>query len=72
MEELADVLKDNKTLNLISPNGPAMELIPVSKGKFTVKYMDGISVEFTENSNDESVEMLLKTPGGEMKATKKK
>ena len=66
------VLKDNKTLNLISPNGPAMELIPVSKGKFTVKYMDGISVEFTENSNDESVEMLLKTPGGEMKATKKK
>jgi hypothetical protein len=66
------MLKDDKTLSLVSANRPAMELNPVSNGKFTVKYMDGISVEFNESQKDDAVEMLLKTPGGEMKATKKK
>ena len=71
-ETINVVLNDNKTLNLITRNGPAMELNPVSKEKFTVKYMDGFSVEFILNEKDEVIEMLLTTPGEQMKASKKK
>ncbi|HEX7410588.1 MAG TPA: M1 family aminopeptidase, partial [Bacteroidales bacterium] len=66
------LLKDGKTLNLISTGGPAMELTPLSKDKFTVKYMDGLSVEFTINEKDEVTEMLLTMPGGQVKASRKK
>jgi hypothetical protein len=66
------ILKENKTLSLISIDEPAMELNPVSKEKFTVKYMEGYSVEFTLNDKDEVIEMLLTTPGGQMKAPRKK
>jgi hypothetical protein len=66
------LLKDGKTLNLISSHGPAMELTPLSKDKFTVKYMDGLSVEFTINEKDEVTEMLLTMPGGQVKASRKK
>ena len=71
-ETINVVLNDNKTLNLITRNGPAMELNPVSKEKFTVKYMDGFSVEFILNEKDEVIEMDLTTPGELMKASKKK
>jgi aminopeptidase N len=65
-------LKDNKTLSLVVPEQPDMELIPVSKGKFSVKYMEGYSVEFTSNDKGEVTELVLSTPGGEEKATRKK
>jgi len=66
------VLKDDKTLTLVSDNGPAMELVPVSNTNFTVKYMEGISVKFAMNEGDKATEMTLTTPGGEMKASRKK
>lgn len=66
------VLKDDKTLTLVSDNGPAMELVPVSNTDFAVKYMEGISVKFTPNQEGKTTEMVLITPGGEMKATRKK
>ena len=65
-------IKDNKTLSLVVPEQPDMELIPVSKGKFSVKYMEGYSVEFTSNDKGEVTELVLSTPGGEEKATRKK
>jgi hypothetical protein len=66
------VLKDDKTLNLVSPNGPPMELSPISKDKFKVKFMEGFSVGFTLNEKDEAIEMIFTSPGGEMKASRKK
>ena len=65
-------LKDNETLSLIIPEQPDMELIPVSKGKFSIKYMEGYSVEFTNNDKGEVTQFVFSSPGGEEKATKKK
>jgi aminopeptidase N len=65
-------LKDNKILSLVIPNQPEMELIPVSKAKFSIKYMDGYSVEFTLNDKDEVTDMLFSGPNQKVKATKKK
>jgi hypothetical protein len=49
-----------------------MELNPVTKEKFAVKYREGFSVEFTMNEKDEVIEMQFSTPSGQMKAPKKK
>lgn len=68
---ISTVLND-KTLNLVSPGAPAMELTPVSKNKFGIKYMEGHTVEFTLNDKDEVIEIILVSPDGPMKATKKK
>jgi Aminopeptidase N len=65
-------LKDDKTLFLNIPEQPEMELTPVSKGKFGIKYMESYSIEFTVNDKDEVTEFVFKSPGGEEKATKKK
>lgn len=65
-------LKDDKALSLLTPNQPEMELVPVSKGKFNIKLMEGYSVEFTSNDKGEITELILKSPGQQIKATKKK
>jgi aminopeptidase N len=66
-------LKDDKTLILTMPNQPDMELTPLSGSKFSVKYMEGFSVEFTKNEKGEVTGFLLKSPGQEAaKATRKK
>jgi hypothetical protein len=49
-----------------------MELTPLSKAKFALKYMEGYSVEFTSNEKDEVSEMLLTSPDGQVKSPKKK
>jgi len=66
------ILKENKVLTMVSTNGPDMELSPVSKDKFSIKYMNGLSVEFTINEKDEVAEMKLNSPGGQMIAPKLK
>ena len=66
------VLKDDKTLNLILADQPDMELTPISKAKFAIKYMEGYSIEFTSNEKDEVTEMVFGSPGGQVKAPKKK
>ena len=66
------ILKDDKTLNLIFTGQPDMELTPLSKAKFALKYMEGYSVEFTSNEKDEVSEMLLTSPDGQVKSPKKK
>ena len=65
-------LKENKTLSLVIPSQPEMELVPVSKAKFSIKYMDGFTVEFTSNDKDEVTDMLFNGPNQKVKATRKK
>jgi hypothetical protein len=49
-----------------------MELVPVSKGKFSVKFMEGYSIEFTAGTKGEITEFVFRSPGGEIKAPRKK
>ena len=65
-------LKDDKTLSLVIPEQPDMELIPVSKDLFGIKFMEGYTLAFTENNNGEVTDFLFKTPDGEVQATRKK
>lgn len=65
-------IKNNNTLFLKIPEKAEMELVPVSKGRFSVKDMNGYMVEFTFNDKDEVTELDLKSPGEEVKALKKK
>ncbi len=66
------VLKDNKTLFLSIPEQPDMELMPVSKGNFGIKFMDDYSISFAENDKGEITEMTFKSPEGEEKAIRKR
>ena len=61
-------LKDNKTLFLSIPEQPEMELVPVSKGKFTIKNLEGYSVEFTGNDKGDVTELLFNSPDEKVKA----
>lgn len=65
-------LKDDKTLYLNIPGQQEMELTPVSKSKFVIKYMDGFSVEFDSNDKGEIVELVFSSPDGKITAPKKK
>jgi hypothetical protein len=66
------VLKDGKSLFLTVPGQPEMELSVVRGARFGIKYMEGYSVEFTSNDKGEVTGFTLTSPGGEIKATKKK
>lgn len=65
-------LKDDKTLMLVIPEQPEMELVPVSKGKFSIKFMESYSVEFIANDKGDITELIFKSPDEEVKAPKKK
>ena len=65
-------LKDAKTLIVVIPEQPEMELVPVSKGKFSIKYMEGYSIEFTSNDKGDITDLIFKSPDEEVKAPKKK
>lgn len=65
-------IKNDKTLYLNIPEQPEMELAPISKSKFAVKYMEGFSIEFTVNDKGEVTGFVFSSPGEEEKATKKK
>ncbi len=65
-------LKDDKTLTLVFPGQTEMELVPVSSTKFSVKFMEGFTVEFMTNEKNEVVSLSLTSPGEEIKATRKR
>jgi aminopeptidase N len=65
-------LKDNKTLSLIIPEQPEMELIPVTKGIFSIRNMEDFSVEFTSNEKGEVTGLQFSSPDENIKAQKKK
>ncbi len=72
-EETVNVtLKNDKTLFLIIPEQPEMEMTPVSKSKFAIKYMEGYTIEFNVNDKGEVTGFVLSSPGGEEKAMRKK
>jgi hypothetical protein len=65
------VLTDGKTLTMKFQGGQDMELVPVSAGKFNIKFMDGYTVQFNSAQNDiTSFDYTM--PGGSYKATRKK
>ncbi|HEX7411781.1 MAG TPA: HEAT repeat domain-containing protein, partial [Bacteroidales bacterium] len=66
------ILKDDETLNLIFTDQPDMELTSISQGKFSLKYMEGYSIEFTSNEKGEVSELVFNSPDGQVKAPKKK
>jgi aminopeptidase N len=66
------VLKDNKSLFLTVSGQPEMELSVLSGAKFGIKFMEGYSIEFTSGEKGEVTGFILSSPGGEIKATKKK
>ncbi len=63
------VLRDNK-LFLVIEGQPDMELAPESRDKFSIRYMDGYSVQFTTGDNGEVTEFLFATPNGKVTAKK--
>jgi aminopeptidase N len=65
-------VKDNKTLFIVFPGQSEMELTPVSKTVFAVKFMEENKIEFVTNDKGEITGLLLKSEGEEIKATRKK
>jgi aminopeptidase N len=65
-------LKDNKTLFLLIPQQPDMELVPVSASKFSIKFMDGYTVEFATNDKGDVTDLQFNSPNQKVKATRKK
>jgi aminopeptidase N len=71
-ETVSISLNKDKALFLNIPEQPEMELSPVSKTKFTIKYMEGYTIEFTVNDKGEVTGFVLDSPEGEERATRKK
>jgi aminopeptidase N len=70
-EMISVILKDDKTLTLVFPGQTEMELTPVSSTKFSVKFMEGFTVEFITNDKNEVTSLSLTSPDEEIKATRK-
>jgi aminopeptidase N len=70
-ETIRVTLKDNKILNLAFPGQPEMELAPISSTKFSVKFMQGYTVEFQTNDNNEVTSLSFTSADEEIKATRK-
>jgi aminopeptidase N len=66
------ILNDDKALKFIFATEPEVELIPLLKNKFALKYMEDQSIEFICNEKDEVIELVLTFAGGQIKAIKKK
>ena len=66
------IVKDNKTLFLALPGQSDLELTPVSKTLFTLKFMDDNKIEFVTNDKGEVTELILKSETDEIKAPRKK
>lgn len=62
---------DNK-LYLFVEGQPEYEMAPVDKDKFSLKKMNGFTVQFNRNAKNEITELLSIQPNGTFKATKKK
>ena len=66
------VLKEDKTLSMIFPEQPVIELTPLSKGKFSIRYMDGYSVEFISNEKGDVTELRFNSSEEQAIMPKKK
>lgn len=66
------VLKDDNTLSLVLTGQPEIDLTPLSKTEFALSYMEGYSVKFNSNEKGEVTELVMVSPGEEVKAQKNK
>ncbi len=64
-------LRDN-ALFLVVDGQPDMELAPVSKDKFGVKYMDGYTIQFTTDDDGNVTKFTFTTPDGQAEGTRMK
>jgi aminopeptidase N len=64
-------IKDNKTLTISFPGQPEMDLNPVSKSKFTIRFMEGYTVEFIFNDKNQVTDLSLTSDEENIKAVKK-
>jgi aminopeptidase N len=65
-------LKNDKTLFITSPGQPDMELVPVSKTGFSIRFMDAYKVEFNLNDKGEVAAMTFSGSGQDVKMDRKK
>jgi CubicO group peptidase (beta-lactamase class C family) len=63
--------KTDQTLYLFVPGQPEYELIPTGVNKFSIKKLDGYSIEFVEDQNKNITGVLFIQPNGTFKAIKK-
>jgi CubicO group peptidase (beta-lactamase class C family) len=67
----AKVYSKGNTLYLFVPGQPDYELVAVGNNKFKFKKLDGYSLEFINNDNDQVTAVSFVQPNGTFKATKK-
>ena len=63
--------KTDSSLYMFVPGQPEYKLIPIDKDKFSLKGLNGFSVQFNRNDKNEIIEMLSIQPNGTFKAKKK-
>ncbi len=64
--------KADNSLYMFVQGQPEYKLIPIDKDKFSLKGLNGFSVQFNRNEKDVVTELLSIQPNGTFKATKKK
>ena len=66
------ILKNNMLLSMKLPEQPAMDLIPVSKTRFSIRFMDGYTIDFNIAENGNVTDLILSSKEtGEIKAIRK-
>ena len=65
------LIKSESTLYLIVPGQPEYELVPVDTNKFSIKTLNGFTVQFNTDSKGNITELLSIQPNGTFKATRK-
>jgi CubicO group peptidase (beta-lactamase class C family) len=69
--EIAIALKEEKTLTLTVPGQPVYELVPFKGAEFTLKGLQGYSVEFKMDASGAVTEAVFHQPTGTVSAKKK-
>ncbi len=64
--------KEDNGLYMFVQGQPEYKLIPIDKDKFSLKGLNGFSVQFNRNEKNVVTELLAIQPNGTFKATKKK
>jgi len=65
-------IKNDKTLYLFVPGQSEYELVPIDNNKFSIKSLNGFTIQFNSNDKREITELLSIQPNGTFKATRKK
>ncbi len=64
-------IKENKTLYVFLPGQPEYELVPLGKDRFSIKALNGYSVQFAVTSDRKVTELVFVQPNGNFAAKKK-